>query len=183
MKIFLIANNSGLRKEWWCEMNERFHINNDDFIVRFNRGILMNLFNKKTTQYFFREHSTGFHGINNNNIITNRCILNKHTIKFGILYWNKNPTPLFKTPLIEQQNSIILTEKILLSDSLVKLTGKSPSTGLVALLYFKKIYPDAKIYLMGFTFQNKIVNFHDFQKESVIITNIVKNNDNIHVIT
>ena len=53
MKIYLIANNKTLSNNWINKINNKFKLNEDDKIIRFNTCDQLKIFNGKTTDVIF----------------------------------------------------------------------------------------------------------------------------------
>jgi len=177
MRIFLIANNRNISKDWVNNMNKNIKIQDDDYIVRFNCGKLLNLFNGKTTHFLFRGDKVGFQGINNDYKIENRHISKiKNNINFGVIVYTdekKNSRIVKDIQRVEKRNNIKIKTIIPMGQSIKNLTGKSPSSGFITLLHYLKNFPKAEIYLMGFTFYNGVNNWHNFSGEINFVRGLI----------
>ena len=168
-------------------MNKKFIIKDEDKIIRFNSGLLLELFNGKTTDFLFRTSKSNFQGVRKNYIIQNKFILYiRNKINFGIVGFSnffKNKSKKIK--YLEYANRIIIKTKIPILNSLKKLTGKPPSSGLVALIYYLNKYPKAEIYLMAFTFHKyDDINhyWHNFELESSFVNYLISKSKRIFIL-
>lgn len=174
MKIYLIANNSNINTNWINKFNKNFKLNSDDFVVRFNKCLLSNIFNGYTTHYFSRDTFGSFTGFKDNKILYE--FLKNDKINFNFIFnkdhYNKNINKINK---LKKINNLTI-------DKLFQLhivNNLSFSSGFIAINYFLNKYKDAKIILVGFNFYNKVINWHNFQYEYLTIRKLAQQTNRI----
>ena len=138
MRIFLIANNKTMPRNWILKMNHKFNITSEDKVVRFNHCGLLNLFNGITTDVIFRCDNNGFQGLNKNLTIKNKYINNfRNKIDFSLIHWvdERNQTSkINEMKKIQKINNIKIKNIIPLSKKDKYITGKSPSSGFIGII-------------------------------------------------
>lgn len=171
MKIYLIANNTTLSNKWINKINNKFKLNEDDKIIRFNTCDQLKIFNGKTTDVIFRCDNNIFQGIDKYFNIKNKYINSiKNKINLSVILWvdessNKVNKKISQLKTIQKNNNINIKNIIPLSKKDINYTGKSPSTGFASMLYYLRKYPESEIILLGFTFHNGVQNWHNFAGE------------------
>ena len=165
--IYLIANNNNSK-------DPLLNLSKDDIVVRFNHMEYQTrkLFNGKTDILFLRYNNTPpyyYHGLSSLSQINNSCTI----IPIG---GNKE---LFEKITRKKVKMHINKESV---DKIWNL--KSSSSGLVAITYFLKEYPDYHLKLIGFNFhrEQRRLKIHEFDKEQQIVKNLIKNNYSIEII-
>ena len=107
--------------------------------------------------------------------IKNKYINNfRNKIDFSLIHWvdERNQTSkINEMKKIQKINNIKIKNIIPLSKKDKYITGKSPSSGFAVLLYYLRKYPESNIFLMGFTFNNGINNWHNYSNEIKFINN------------
>ena len=140
MKIILVANN--LKSKSRTSHLSKY-LENDDKIDRFNIGLMNS--RDHTDFILFRKTSKGYLGFNKNFKIRNKNIL-RPGIKYILIDANKK-----WIKKIQRVHPEIKKYNIIKSGKLRDKYGWNPSSGLVAIDYFRKLYPKYKIYLYNFT--------------------------------
>lgn len=174
MKIYLIANNSKLTNDWIHRFNKNIKINKDDFVVRFNKCLLNEIFNGYTTHYFSRDTLDNFTGFNNDELAYNFMKNNKIIFNFifNKIHYNKNINKIIK---LKKKNNLNI-EQLFQLNIVNKL---SFSSGFIAINYFLNKYKTAEIILVGFNFYNKKINWHNFKYEYLTICKLARETNRI----
>jgi hypothetical protein len=152
--VYLISNNSKLTDEYIKKINN-INLNHSDKVVRFNHSGNPNIFKNQTDIAFFRNNSESYWGyklpIWNN-------LHNKDIVLLG-----KNPkTDICKSDAEKRGNNVSILDYN-------KVEGKTESSGTQAIKYFSNDKNINKIYLVGFTFYDGKVNWHNFEREKEIL--------------
>ena len=154
-RMFMIANNPKPNKNV-IDFVKETTLTDEDIVVRFNLGLHMDWWNKRTDLNFFRKKANGFHGLpegfSRNGL---HCIINMHRLAAskeydkidGILYSDNQPKLFF--------------------DQL------SPSSGFAAIVAAHNNIPNSTIYLLGFNFHNLMKDkYHKFEDENKFVQTI-----------
>ena len=181
--VFLIANNTKLSDETLKFINNYDYTNS--IVVRFNglKPIIKDYCKGKTDVVIFRKNDNSFHGIGDYsnkfiNVYTMDTKYIKNDVKNGI-YNNKFPI-IFKKIFDKDKNkdkNIMLTERYYDIDLDEHFYFNSGFQTLKS-LYEKKKYK--KIYLIGYTFHNKSINYwHNGLYEANYFHKYIKQDKNI----
>lgn len=152
--VYLISNKPNLKSDYIQKVNSIKPSNNDK-IVRFNHSQNGNIFNDKTDILFLRNNSYSYWGYK-------KPIWYKLKNKEIILLGSNRNTEKCKKEGNNNGNSV----KVL---DYGKIMGKTESSGSLGIKYFLEDNNVDKIYLIGFTFYDGIVNHHNFKKEREIL--------------
>lgn len=167
-RIFLIANQRNMDLHDIDRINHKYKLSDHDTVVRFNHGEknTLNIFDGKTDICVFRCSGNGrYHGLDGQNRIKNSAIsLSKP--EMGLVTWNADESEIEIMRQIQKHNDSPLLHILEITNDIIKLTNKSPSTGFLAIKYFRKKYCDSQIILVGYTFHDLENNaYHNFKEE------------------
>jgi|TARA_Y100000389_G_C17355972_1_gene461091 hypothetical protein len=152
--VYLISNKPNLKSDYIQKVNSIKPSNNDK-IVRFNHSQNGNIFNDKTDILFLRNNSHSYWGYK-------KPIWYKLKNKEIILLGSNRNTEKCKREGNNNGNSVKVVDY-------GKIMGKTESSGSLGIKYFLEDKNVDKIYLIGFTFYDGIVNHHNFKKERKIL--------------
>ncbi len=166
-RIILIANNNNIDTSSLHKALDRLKIGKGDFVVRFNHATHKQVLNGRTDHYWLRAHKGGFWGLKEGSFI-NQIIGNnaKH-----IFYVSIDKTIDYIKHIAHQYRDIKHThlDFNLIAQNLhhkyTFKTQKTPSTGLIAIEYYLKNYPNYEVILVGFDFHKGDRPVHDFDNE------------------
>jgi hypothetical protein len=162
------------------EINKKFVCTDDTIIVRFNKTDHDNhkLFDNKTDIRFIRGHGRGRHlkigyqllGATNTDAIY--IANNEDERELTIIKNVNNLSNLYSFGQIGIiWDYVTILEKLHLNVDL-KPNVKGPSIGFIAIVNLIDILPNAKFYLMDFTFKGRC--FHDMNFEKMVCETILK---------
>ena len=152
--VYLISNNSKLSTKYINKINSK-KLNSKDKVVRFNHSGNPNIFPNRTDVGVFRNNSRYYWGYDKK---IWKDFKNKEIIFIGK---NKN----FDNCLLREKKRNNKVELI----GFEKINNKTESSGTTAIKHYLKNPNVDKIYLIGFTFYNGKVNWHNFKKEKEIL--------------
>lgn len=152
--VYLISNKPDLDENYLNKVNS-LQLNKNDKIIRFNHSQNGNIFNNKTDILFLRNNSHSYWGYEKPIWYD---LKNKEIIFLGK---NKN-TQKCKFEAISRGNKVRVVDY-------GKIMGKTESSGSLGIKYFLEHKDVDKIYLIGFTFYDGIINHHNFKREREIL--------------
>ena len=152
--VYLISNKPDLNSDYIKKVNS-LKLNANDKVVRFNHSGNPQILDGRTDIAILRNNDKSYWGYKSNmwNNLTNKEII--------LLGKNSNTEKcIFEGD--KKGNNV----KVVNYD---KVEGKTESSGKLGINYFLKDSNVNKIYLIGFTFYDGKVNWHNFKKEKEIL--------------
>ena len=152
--VYLISNKPDLDENYLNKVNS-LQLNKNDKIIRFNHSQNGNIFNNKTDILFLRNNSHSYWGYK-------KPIWHNLKNKEIILLGKNGNTSKCKREGENNGNNVKVVDY-------GKIGGKTESSGSLGIKYFLQDINVNKIYLIGFTFYDGIVNHHNFKREREIL--------------
>ena len=167
----MIANNCSKTKEWINKINNKYKINENDLVIRMNHCNLGEIFDYRADIIILRTGGPTnlWGGIFNKE--NNRWeITIKNFEKFTNLkeIYIRECTANISEDLQKQYNNIKvkpLCTGNYMDDKNCNKLKTNPSLGYMAFCFLKYKYPNAKFYLLGFTYYDYEYNSHDRKTE------------------
>ena len=153
--VYLISNKPDLKFDYIQKINS-LNLNSNDKIVRFNHSGNPTIFPARTDIAVFRNNKNSYWGYKKP-IWDN--LKNKEIILLGT---NKITKKCIKEGTLKNNKVEVIEYKF--------IEGKTESSGTQIIKHFIKNNSINKIYLVGFTFYDNKINWHNFKKEKEILT-------------